>query len=116
MLSDEFIIKQDRWLDENVAQRYKEQPLAQDWARIGKIQEELGEAVDALILFTGQNPRKGEIGTFHKVCQELADVVITATLALQHLTQDLNNTKMHVRLREAAIRERTELQDEAAYR
>lgn len=116
MLSDEFIIKQDRWLDENVAERYKKEPLAQNWARIAKIQEELGEVVDAFILYTGQNPRKGKTGTFHKVCQELADVVITATLALQHLTNDLNTTKIHVRMREAEIRERTEMQDDAAYR
>src|SRR5258707_14829877 len=49
----------DTWLDDNVSQSYKNEPLAQDWARISKVSEELGEAVNAFVGTTGQNPRKG---------------------------------------------------------
>jgi hypothetical protein len=35
----------DLWLDDAVSDSYKEQPLAQDWARIAKIAEEAGEAI-----------------------------------------------------------------------
>ena len=34
------------WLDEGVGQLYQQQPFAQDWARVAKIAEELGEAVE----------------------------------------------------------------------
>ena len=51
----------DNDLDGAVAEKYKGQPLAQDWARVAKLSEEVGEAIDALIGITGQNPRKGRI-------------------------------------------------------
>jgi len=44
----------DADLDEHVSQIYKEQPLAQDWARVAKASEEVGEAIDALIGYTGR--------------------------------------------------------------
>lgn len=52
-----FVAEVDALLDENVAEVYKDQPLAQHWARVAKAGEEAGEAVDALIAWTGQNPR-----------------------------------------------------------
>lgn len=78
----------DLWLDECVDQQYKDQPLAQDWARISKVGEELGEAIDAFILATGQNPRKGKTGDALPVLDELADTAITAILALLHFTKN----------------------------
>lgn len=79
----------DRWLDQQVGQLYKEQPLAQDWARVGKVIEELGEAIKELILYTGQNPRKGIHPEAHlNMLMELADTVATGILAIQHFTKD----------------------------
>lgn len=78
----------DEHLDAAVADIYKEQPLAQDWARVAKVAEEAGEAVDALIGVTGQNPRKGEYGTMDDLLSELADVALTGLYAIQHFTKD----------------------------
>lgn len=107
----------DTWLDRDVADDYKDQPLAQDWARVAKLAEEAGEAaealhagpgepsaqdearvaditastgrvISALISCTGQNPRKGVCGTMDEMTGELADVVCTGLFALQHFTKD----------------------------
>lgn len=83
----------DRWLDENVADLYKAQPLAQNWARISKIGEEYGEAVQTFIGATGQNPRKGTTNSIEAVLDELADTLITCLLAMQHLTKDEDETR-----------------------
>lgn len=86
ILSD--LAQVDTWLDEYVSQTYKDQPLAQDWARIAKIGEELGEVVDAYIAYTGQNPRKPAPGAMGDVMKELTDVAYTAILAMLHFTKD----------------------------
>jgi hypothetical protein len=78
----------DRYLDSQVAEQYLVQPLAQDWARIAKISEELGEVVDAFIGITGQNPRKGYYSSQEDVIKELLDVACTALLAVEHFTKD----------------------------
>jgi hypothetical protein len=49
---------------------------------IMKIAEEFGEAVQAHIGVTGQNPRKGTYGTRDDVLKELADVIVTAGIAM----------------------------------
>ena len=82
----------DNYLDTMVGDEYKHQPLAQDWARISKISEELGEVVDAWILHTGQNPRKPQINNMGEVLEELADTAMTAILAMQHFTKDKAKT------------------------
>lgn len=81
----------DEWLDANVSQQYKDQPLAQDWARVSKASEEIGEAISELILHTGQNPRKvcGDItATQAKMLIEMAQVSLTGILGIQHFTKD----------------------------
>src|SRR5271157_2843293 len=79
----------DKWLDANVDEQYLGQPLAQDWARVAKVGEELGEAINELILFTGQNPRKGlDTTAYERLLSELADTAYTAIFALQHFTKD----------------------------
>lgn len=78
----------DRWLDSEVAAGYQAQPLAQDWARVAKAGEEVGEAIDALIGFTGQNPRKGAYGSLDDLLEELGDVAVTGMFAIQHFTKD----------------------------
>jgi NTP pyrophosphatase (non-canonical NTP hydrolase) len=88
----EIVHKMDEHLDKDVAHRYQEQPLAQDWARVAKVAEEAGEAVDALIGITGQNPRKGEYGSLMNLFEELADVALTGLYAIQHFTKDADTT------------------------
>lgn len=82
------IVAIDAWLDEGVAKLYRSQPLAQDWARLSKVAEELGEAVQAFIGVTGQNPRKGVCNSMDEVLDEMADVVFTGILCMQHFTKD----------------------------
>lgn len=66
-----------RWLD----QANGTGPLDEAF-RIMKLTEEAGEVVSAYIGMTGQNPRKGVTHTREDVCGELADVIITAMIAL----------------------------------
>jgi hypothetical protein len=101
-----YITDVDLHLDEQVAQVYKDQPLAQDWGRVSKVGEEFGEAVDALIAYTGQNPRKGVSGHEIDLLNELADVAMTAILAIQHFTKDVNRTKRIVEGKAKFIYER----------
>jgi hypothetical protein len=86
----------DEWLDANVGDGYQldkyGQSLAQDWARIGKVIEELGEAIQIWIGLTGQNPRKGTYGTPNEFQDEIADTIITGILCLQHFTKDADET------------------------
>ncbi|WP_018570535.1 MazG-like family protein [Streptomyces sp. PsTaAH-124] len=56
--------------------------------RLLKLSEEVGEAAQAVIGATGQNPRKGTTHTWQDVEAELCDVVITALVALRTLTPD----------------------------
>jgi len=83
----------DAWLDGAAAETYWNQPLAQDWARVSKVIEELGEAVAALISYTGQNPRKPQRPEARaEMIGELADVAATALLAIQHFEKDADET------------------------
>ncbi|MFE6224814.1 MazG-like family protein [Streptomyces sp. NPDC057854] len=56
--------------------------------RVLKLSEEVGEAAQAVIGATGQNPRKGTSHSWSDVEAELCDVVITAMVALRTLTPD----------------------------
>ena len=99
----------DTWLDAACSQEYKDHPLAQDWARTAKVSEEIaeareermlalierahGRAIAELILATGQNPRKpADPDAGHRMLCELADVVVTGLLAIQHRTKDPDRT------------------------
>lgn len=77
-----------RWLDDNPAFFGD----ALQW-RVGKIVEEVGEAQEALGALAGQNPRKtsgapavGALSRIEPLAAELADVIITASVALLTLT------------------------------
>ncbi len=92
VLTDEMradLARVDAWLDSEVSSGYRQQPLAQHWARVAKVAEECGEAVQALIGATGQNPRKGTTHGMDDVLDELADVVFTGLAAIQHFTKDV---------------------------
>jgi hypothetical protein len=56
--------------------------------RIMKIGEEFGEVISAHIGVTGQNPRKGVYGSTSDVQKELCDVIVTAMVALNSMTDD----------------------------
>ena len=86
------IVWMDHYLDADVADTYQGQPLAQDWARVAKAGEEAGEAIDALIGMTGQNPRKGRYGGLPDLLDELADVALTGLYAIQHFTKSGDGT------------------------
>jgi hypothetical protein len=94
----------DTWLDDGVGLAYEMQPLAQHWARVAKVNEELGEAIEKLIAWTGQNPRKPQRDVAHfEMLGELADVALTAVLAIQHFTKDSPKTVGIVRNRLRSI-------------
>lgn len=96
----------DEWLDYAVAPAYMDQPLAQDWARVAKVGEELGEAIRNLIGMTGQNPRKGFDRTSLDLVEELADTALTAIFAIQHFTKNTSVTRQVLRDKQLAIHER----------
>ncbi|MBE1487391.1 MazG-like family protein [Plantactinospora soyae] len=56
--------------------------------RILKVTEEAGEAAGAWIGLTGQNPRKGVTHSLDDVAGELADVALTALVAIESLGLD----------------------------
>lgn len=89
MIDPDIVTAVDRFLDEHVSAIYKEQPLARDWARVAKVQEEAGEAVAELILLTGQNPRKPQDDkAYERLLAELGDTALAAVYAIQHFTKD----------------------------
>lgn len=96
----------DTWLDTGVSDLYQRQPLAQDWGRISKVSEELGEAMQAFIGWTGQNPRKGFSHDRTDVLEELADTMISALFAIQHFTKDSQETRNLIRAKIAKIEKR----------
>lgn len=76
------------WIDRNPDPIYSDEhgpTITQTWARVAKMAEEVGEAVAALIGYTGQNPRKGRHGSIDDVAREVCDVALTAMCALAHL-------------------------------
>ncbi|WP_247615379.1 MazG-like family protein [Streptomyces tagetis] len=72
------------WLDANEPVPGREGLLL----RVLKLSEEVGEAAQAVIGVTGQNPRKGVTHTWQDVEAELCDVALTALVALRTLTPD----------------------------
>jgi NTP pyrophosphatase (non-canonical NTP hydrolase) len=60
--------------------------------RILKVTEEAGEAAGAWIGVLGQNPRKGVTHSRADVAAELADVAMTALVAIESLGLDAHET------------------------
>jgi hypothetical protein len=83
----------NNWLDGDLPGKYLDNELAQDWARVAKIGEEYGESIEAMIGWTGQNPRKGFSSSEKELLSELADVAATAILAIQHFTGEWSDTE-----------------------
>ncbi|MGN6324511.1 MazG-like family protein [Pseudolysinimonas sp.] len=57
-----------------------------DLHRLIKVGEEFGESVDAIIGYTGANPRKGYYADVEKVIREQLDVALTALGNVERLT------------------------------
>jgi len=76
-----------RWLD--AANGADDAELS---CRMLKVAEEAGEVASAWIGLRGQNPRKGVTHTKEDVAAELADVVITALVAIESLGLDSRTT------------------------
>jgi hypothetical protein len=74
-----------RWIDESPANAARD-PEAVLWGRVSKVGEEFGEAIQALVGATGQNPRKGVTNGMDAVVEELLDTALTAACAVEHLT------------------------------
>lgn len=71
------------WLDDQNGRTDAEITL-----RLLKLTEEVGEAAQAWIGVTGQNPRKGVTHTRQDVADELCDVIVTAVVALASVVDD----------------------------
>ncbi|WP_199239550.1 MazG-like family protein [Streptomyces sp. ICBB 8177] len=75
------------WLDSRNPDDAQETAL-----RLLKIGEEAGEAFQAYIGASGQNPRKGVTHTPSDVAVELCDVIVAAAVALHRFTEDPEDT------------------------
>jgi NTP pyrophosphatase (non-canonical NTP hydrolase) len=82
----DIIVALSRWVDEHEANAGRD-PEALSWHRVAKVSEEAGEVIDAMIQYTGGNPRKQEkVGDPNPVIEELLDTAIAALGAVEHMT------------------------------
>jgi hypothetical protein len=77
------------FLDANTSPAFQKNATLGLYGRVAKVAEESGEAMSALIGFTGQNPRKGYSNTAEDVVKELLDVALTALCAIEHIRDEL---------------------------
>jgi NTP pyrophosphatase (non-canonical NTP hydrolase) len=74
-----------------------------------KLTEEVGEVADAFIGMLGLNGRKGVCRTRDDLLAELADVIITAAIAMSGIAGDVDEAGRHLERRLAAVTERAGL-------
>jgi NTP pyrophosphatase (non-canonical NTP hydrolase) len=79
-----------KYIDNNTAPAFRNNETLALFGRVGKVQEEAGEVMAALIGFTGENPRKGITHTADDVVNELLDVALTALCAVEHMVVNLD--------------------------
>jgi NTP pyrophosphatase (non-canonical NTP hydrolase) len=77
--------------------------------RLLKLTEEVGEVADAFIGMHGLNRRKGVCRTRDDLLAELADVIITAAVAMIGVTGDVEEARRHLERRLTAVTERAGL-------
>jgi NTP pyrophosphatase (non-canonical NTP hydrolase) len=104
----------DAWIDESTSETFRENETLALFGRVTKVMEECGEVMQALIGATGQNPRKGFSHSTGDVIKELADVIVTAYCAIQHITKDRTETMQAVYSKLDFIMERAGLIQEDA--
>jgi len=94
------------WIDTNLSDKDPETRL---WHRIGKIGEEHGEVIEALIGATRGNPRKPDSHTMADVQKELLDVALCALAAWSHTTGNKGDSLSALRHHAIFIRNRAGL-------
>jgi NTP pyrophosphatase (non-canonical NTP hydrolase) len=77
--------------------------------RLLKLTEEVGEVADAFLCVHGLNKRKGVCRSRDDLLDELADVIITAAVAMSGITGDVDEARSHLERRLAAVTERAGL-------
>jgi NTP pyrophosphatase (non-canonical NTP hydrolase) len=78
-------------------------------ARLLKLTEEVGEVAEAYIGIQGLNKRKGTCRTPDDLLDELADVIITAAVAMSGVTGNADEARAHLERRLAVVTERAGL-------
>ncbi len=81
----DYVTRLRKWLDADAAPTSVEDARL---LRVLKISEELGEVAEALHGALGANPRKGASHDWGDVAKELADVIVTAMVALDSVSGD----------------------------
>ena len=77
--------------------------------RLLKLTEEVGEAAEALIGMQGLNSRKGTCRSRDDLLAELADVIITAAIAMVGVAGDVDEASSHLERRLVLVSERAGL-------
>jgi NTP pyrophosphatase (non-canonical NTP hydrolase) len=77
--------------------------------RLLKLTEEAGEVAEAFLGVHGLNRRKGVCRSREDLLDELADVIITAAVAMSGITRDVDESRSHFDRRLAAVTERAGL-------
>ena len=77
--------------------------------RLLKLTEEVGEVAEAFLGVHGLNKRKGTCRSRDDLLDELADVIITAAVAMGGVTGDVDEARSHFERRLAAVTERAGL-------
>jgi NTP pyrophosphatase (non-canonical NTP hydrolase) len=77
--------------------------------RLLKLTEEVGETADAFLGVHGLNSRKGVCRSRDDLLDELADVIITAAVAMSGVTGDAEEARSHLERRLATVTARAGL-------
>ncbi len=104
--TSDLIYELSRWIDQSPANQARD-PEALLWGRVAKVSEEAGEAISALVLALGHNPRKPQTGHLHDVERELLDVASAALCAIAHLHERDGNTEDVLALLDEHVRQLT---------
>ena len=78
-------------------------------ARLLKLTEEVGEVAEAYLGIHGLNRRKGTCRTPDDLLAELADVIITAAVAMSGVAGDVNEARSHFERRITTVTTRAGL-------
>lgn len=77
--------------------------------RLLKLTEEVGEVAEAFLGVHGLNKRKGVCRSREDLLDELADVIITAAVAMSGIAGDVEEARGHLEGRLAVVTERAGL-------
>lgn len=105
------MIVSEGWLKliEDLEQHYTRYGNGNLANQIIKVQEELGEVAEAYVGWAGTNPRKGTTHSRWDIGMELADVILTAALAIRYADLDINQV---LRAQQDKTQERLDAFDE----